>query len=38
MNILNFAHPLQRIEESTGTKVERVVDVSSQIDVQQPLA
>ena len=42
MLILNFAHPLtaihlQRIEESTGLKVERVVEVNAQVDVQQSL-
>jgi len=42
MILLNFAHPLtpdhlQQIEALTGQKVERVVEVPSQIDPQQPL-
>jgi len=43
MIILNFAHPLtpehrQQIEELAGQPIERVIDISSQIDQQQPLA
>ncbi len=42
MILLNFAHPLSpenlaRIEALTGQKVERVVEIHSQIDPQQPL-
>ena len=42
MILLNFSHPLtpdhlQRIEALTGKKVERVIEVHSQIDPQQPL-
>ena len=42
MIVVNFAHPLtpghlQRLEEITSSKVERVLDVPSQVDVQQPL-
>ncbi|MGH7960983.1 MAG: CRISPR-associated protein Csx15 [Candidatus Binatia bacterium] len=42
MLLLNFSHPLtpnhlQQIETLTGRKVERVVEVHSQIDPQQPL-
>lgn len=42
MILLNFSHPLtpdqvEQIEALTGQKVERVVEVSSQIDPQQPL-
>jgi hypothetical protein len=42
MLLLNFAHPLtpdhlERIETLTGQKVERVVEVHSQLDPQQPL-
>jgi hypothetical protein len=42
MLLLNFAHPLtpdhlERIEALTGQKVERVVEVHSQLDPQQPL-
>jgi hypothetical protein len=42
MILLNFAHPLtpdhlQRIETLIGQKVERVAEVHSQIDPQQPL-
>jgi len=42
MIILNFSHPLapdhlQQIEAFTGQQVERVIEVSSQIDAQQPL-
>jgi hypothetical protein len=40
--LLNFAHPLtpaqfHQIEALTGQKVERVVEIPSQIDPQQPL-
>lgn len=43
MLLLNFAHPLipdhlQQIEALTGQRVARVIDISSQVDVQQPLA
>lgn len=42
MILLNFAHPLtaghlQQIEALTGQQVERVVEIPSQIDPQQPL-
>lgn len=42
MILLNFSHPLlpdhiRQIEELAGQKVERVIEVSSQIDPQQPL-
>lgn len=42
MILLNFAHPLtpdhlQKIEALTGRKLERVVEVKSQIDSEQPL-
>ncbi len=42
MILLNFAHPLTvehlaQIEALTGQPVERVVEVHSQIDPQQPL-
>lgn len=42
MLLLNFSHPLtsehlQQIEALTGQKVERVIEVPSQIDPQQPL-
>jgi hypothetical protein len=42
MILLNFSHPLtpeqlQQIEALTGQKMERVVEVHSQIDSQQPL-
>ncbi len=42
MIILNFSHPLtadqvRQIEALTGHKVERVIEVPSQIDHQQPL-
>ncbi len=42
MLLLNFSHPLtsehlQQIEMLTGQKVERVIEVHSQIDPQQPL-
>jgi hypothetical protein len=42
MILLNFAHPLTddqlaQIEALTGQKVERVIEVHSQIDPQQPL-
>ncbi|WP_347243755.1 CRISPR-associated protein Csx15, partial [Thermogutta sp.] len=42
MIVLNFSHPftpdhLQQIEALTGQKIERVVEVRSQIDPQQPL-
>jgi hypothetical protein len=43
MILLNFSHPLtpdhlHQIETLTGHKVERVIEISSQIDPQQPLA
>lgn len=43
MIVLNFAHPLtaaqfERIEALTGQQVERVIEVPSQMDLQQPLA
>ncbi len=42
MILLNFSHPLtsgqlQQVEAITGQKVERVIEVNSQIDPQQPL-
>ena len=42
MILLNFSHPLTRdhlarVEALAGQKVERVVEVHSQIDAQQPL-
>ena len=42
MILLNFSHPLtaeqlRQIETLTGQKVERVVEVHSQIDPQQPV-
>lgn len=42
MILLNFSHPLTnehlvQVETLTGKKVERVIDVNSQIDAQQPL-
>ncbi len=42
MILLNFSHPLtpdhwQHIEALTGQQVERVIEVQSQIDTQQPL-
>jgi hypothetical protein len=43
MILLNFSHPLttnhlRQIETLTGRKVERVIEIHSQIDPQQPLA
>ena len=43
MILLNFSHPLtpdhlRQIEALTGRTVERVIEVHSQIDPQQPLA
>lgn len=43
MILLNFSHPLTpahqaQIEALTGQRVERVIEISSQVDVQQPLA
>ena len=43
MILLNFAHPLTQehiaqIESLTGEAVERVVDIPSQVDTEQPLA
>lgn len=43
MILLNFAHPftpdhIRQIEELAGQKVERVIEIRSQIDPQQPLA
>jgi len=43
MILLNFSHPLTadhivQIEDLTGQKVERVVEIPAQIDPQQPLA
>ena len=43
MILLNFAHPLtdehlKQIEALTGQSIERVIEVGSQIDSQQPLA
>lgn len=43
MILLNFSHPLteehlRQIERLTGEKVERVVEIDSQIDPQKPLA
>lgn len=40
--LLNFSHPLtsahlKHIESVTGQRVERVIEVNSQIDTQQPL-
>jgi len=42
MILLNFAHPLTpnhiaQIEHLTGQKVERVIEIPTQIDPQQPL-
>ncbi len=42
MIVLNFAHPftdehIRRIEEITGSKVERVVEIPPRLDTQQPL-
>jgi len=42
MILLNFAHPITdeqraQIETLTGQKIERVVEINSQIDPQQPL-
>jgi hypothetical protein len=42
MILLNFSHPLTnehlvQVETLTGRKVERVVEINSQIDAQQPL-
>ncbi len=42
MILLNFSHPLApdhlaQVETLTGQKVERVVEVPSQVDAQQPL-
>ncbi len=43
MILLNFSHPLTpdqlaQVETLAGRKIERVVEVPSQIDTQQPLA
>lgn len=43
MLILNFAHPLTgaqrtQVETLTGQTIERVVEIDSQVDPQQPLA
>ncbi len=43
MILLNFAHPLTqeqlaRLEALTGEAVARVIDIPSQVDVQEPLA
>ena len=43
MLILNLSHPLTpahlaQLESLTGQRVERVLDIKSQIDPQQPLA
>ncbi len=43
MILLNFAHPLtdaqrDQVETLTGQTIERVVEIDSQIDPQQPLA
>ncbi len=43
MILLNFSHPLTapqhaQVEALTGQAIERVVDIPSQIDPQQPLA
>ena len=42
MVILNFSHPLtkkhlEQIETLTGRKIERVIEINSQIDSQKPL-
>jgi hypothetical protein len=42
MILLNFSHPLtsdhlQQVETLTGQRVERVIEIRSQIDPQQPL-
>lgn len=42
MVLLNFSHPLtaeqlQQLEELTGRKVDRVVEIDAQIDPQQPI-
>ncbi len=41
--VLNFSHPLtdeqlRQLEELTGRKVEHVIDIDAQIDVQRPMA
>jgi len=43
MIVLNFSHPVspeqqQQIEAITGQTIARLIDISSQVDVQQPLA
>ncbi|WP_457638380.1 CRISPR-associated protein Csx15 [Oceanithermus sp.] len=43
MLVLNFAHPLstdqlRRITELAGLEIERVIEITSQVDVQKPLA
>ncbi|MDH7578760.1 MAG: CRISPR-associated protein Csx15 [Bacillota bacterium] len=42
MVVVNFSHPLtekhlEQVEALTGRKVERVIDINTQIDHQQPL-
>ncbi|NOZ72720.1 MAG: hypothetical protein GXP38_12555 [Chloroflexi bacterium] len=42
MLLINFAHPItpaqqQQIETLTGQSIDRLIDISSQIDAQQPL-
>lgn len=43
MLVLNFAHPLtheqlRQVEELAGQEIERVIEVNTQIDPQEPLA
>lgn len=43
MVIINYSHPLtteqlQQLEKITGKKVERVIEIDAQIDLQQPIA
>ncbi len=43
MILLNFSHPftseqLQELEKFTGSKLDRVIEIEAQIDLQQPLA
>lgn len=43
MFVINFAHPLtaqqiKQIENLTGRTVERLIEIGSQVDLQQPLA
>ncbi|MGB9791021.1 MAG: CRISPR-associated protein Csx15 [Thermacetogeniaceae bacterium] len=43
MLVINYSHPLtaeqlQQLEELLGNKVERVIEIDAQIDLQQPIA